>query len=370
MLRWVMIFAVVLSSSSYTLSDSTAMIEEQFEASGAQAVEDAVPDYARDSLEELGMELNADIPELPSGDDAAEVLLDIAAENVRLPIGFCCTAAGIIILCALSKHTAAGMDGLGTSFDTISSAAAALTVCIPVATFIDGVAGGIADVCSFGAVLIPVLSGLAAVNGSTASAAACSSVTLAALETVMVLMPSVLIPILRVLLGISMVSSLCGFFDLGRLTSAVDKALRWLLGLAGVFLSGVLSISAVAASAADSAAARTTRFVLSGAVPVVGGVISEAIGTITNCVGIIRGSVGAFGIIAGLLIVLPAVILAVLWLIGLNTTAWIADGIGAERTAAAVKAMSSVVSLALGLIAFAAMTVTCSAALIMNLRSG
>jgi len=136
-----------------------------------------------------------------------------------------------------------------------------------------------------------------------------------------------------------------------------------------VVLSGAMGVSAVAASAADTAAAKGTRFVISGAVPVVGGAISDAIGTIANCVTIVRSSVGAFGIIAGLFILLPPVITALLWTGGLNLTAWAAHGLGAERPAAAMRSVASVVSLTLGLLVFTGVVLTCSAGLIIALRS-
>ncbi len=369
MLKWIVAFALVFSSAGQPNADSAALLEEQFQASGADQLEETLPDYARDYLEQIGLNPEPDGTNIISGEGTAELITDIAVQKAKQPVAACACAAVMIVLCSLTKHMSGTSSSLMASFDTISSTAAVLTVCIPVALFIDGVADTIGYVCRFGSVLIPVLSGLAAASGKTAAAAACSVVTLAALEAIMVILPTVIVPVLRVLLGISMVSSLCSFFDLGRLASTVEKVLRWMLGLAGVFLSGVLSISAVAASAADGAGAKATRFVLSGAVPVVGGVISEAIGTIANCVDIIRGSVGAFGIVAGLFIVLPSVILAAMWLGGLNLSAWAADGLGAGQTGAVMKAMSSVVSLSLGLIAFSAMTVTCSAALIMTLRS-
>jgi len=364
-----MALAVVLSSVGQINADSAALLEEQFEASGADQLEEMLPDYAQEYLDKIGLNLEPDSTNIISGEDAVEIITDIAVQKAKQPLAVCACALVLIVLSSLTKHMSGTSNSLTTSFDTISSTAAVLTVCIPVAVFIDGIADTIGYVCRFGSVLIPVLSGLAAASGKTASAAACSAVTLAALETIMIILPTVIVPVLRVLLGISMVSSLCGYFDLGRLASTVEKILRWMLGLAGVFLSGVLAVSTIAASASDGAATKATRFVLSGAVPVVGGVISEAIGTIANCVDIIRSSVGAFGIVAGLFIVFPSIILAALWLGGLNLSAWAADGLGTGQTGTVMKAMSSVVSLSLGLIAFSAMTVTCSAALIMTLRS-
>ena len=72
---------------------------------------------------------------------------------------------------------------------------------------------------------------------------------------------------------------------------------------------------------------------------------------------------------AGIFIVLPVLADAVVWTAGLNCSAWAADALGAERPAATMKAMSGVVSITFGLTALVVTVTTCSAAVIMSLRS-
>ncbi len=368
-IKCIFLLITLVCSAGYSESDFQSILEEQYRASGAEEIQEAIPDYAMDFLEKIGLDGSVDPDAELTAESAAELIAETARSSWKQPVAVMTSVLAVTVLCALAGQLAGDREALGSSFNTVASAACAMAVCLPVGAYIDRLSGGISDVCRLGAVLIPVLGGLAAAGGSTAAAAAGSSLTLGVLELITVLIPGVLIPTLRILLGISMVSSFCGVMDIGRLAVAVDKALRWMLGLAGVLLSGILGVSTLAASAADGASVRAARFVLSGAVPVVGGVISEAIGTIANCVGIIKGSVGAFGIAAVLFIVLPAVVLAVIWLCGLRMLSWAAEGMGVSGVGSTLNAMASVVSLSLGLTAFAALTVTCSAAMIMNLGS-
>lgn len=368
MLRAAVMAALLFISLSGSVAYGGDIASEQLEFSGALELEDDLTDDADRLLDSLGIELSDDGIGNIRPDEAINAIAELTAEQAVTPLGACIASIGIAVLSALGSSCAEG-GRLGTGYETITAAAAVLTVCVPVAGFIDRASDAIVSMCGFSSVLVPVLSGLAYISGHTASAAVYNGFTLAVIEGITLTCGSVLVPLLRVFLGICAAGTLCNCFDFGRLISAMEKSAKWLLGIMGVLLSGAMGMSAVAASAADTAAAKGTRFVISGAVPVVGGAISEAIGTITNCVAIVRSSVGSFGIIAGLFILLPSVILAVLWLGGLSFASWAAQALGAERPAAVMRSLASVVSLTLGLMVFTAVVLTCSAALIISLRS-
>ncbi len=351
-------------------SHDPSIAARQLEVSGAEELEDALPKDTRELLEEAGIELAEDGIGEVSAQGLLESLGKLGSNSAEKILKVCLSALCASVLCSMARAmTEKNGEGTRVAFDTAASAVVSLTVCAAVGAFIDSSAGIISSVCGFSSVLVPVLAGLAAVSGHSAAAASYSAFTLTVIELVNILVPRIIIPALRVMLAVSAVSALAPGLGLDKLTAAVEKNAKWLMGLIGVLLSGALAISSVAASAADNAATRTARFVLSGTVPIVGGAISDAIGTITNCVSIVRTSAGAFGLVAGIFIVLPVVADAVVWMIGLNCSAWAAEALGAQRPAATMKAMSGVVSITFGLTALVVTVTTCSAAVIMNLRS-
>ncbi len=370
MLKNVAAAALVVMSLLGLPAHSDEIISEQYEYSGAAGLEDHLPEDTQRLLEESGIGLIADGSSEVDPAAAFSAITGLVAEQSKSPLVCCLTALGLSVLCALGGTVAGRSGSLVRSYETVSACAAVLTVCVPVAGFIDSAASAAASMCRFSSVLVPVLAGITYAGGHTASAAAYSGMTLAVIEVITLLCASVVVPILRILLGIAAAGSLDTAFDLSRITGGLEKSAKWLLGIMGVVMSGVMGVSSLSASAADTAAAKGARFVISGAVPVVGGAISDAIGTIANCVNVVRSSVGVFGIIAGLFILLPSIIMAVLWLGGLNFTSWAAQALGAERPAAVMRSLASVVSLTLGLIVFTAVVLTCSTALIISLRNG
>jgi len=359
---------IVFSASGQHIADTSQLVDEQMEACGAYELEDALPDYADDALDKIGVDLNEGTA--PDFEGIMEVISEMASDSLRTPFSVCLSALGIIVLCSLAKYILQNRsDGIGQAFDTASAAAAIICVGLSAAEFIRTTAQGLEYICRFGSVLIPVMSVIASAGGHSASASSCSWITLAVMESVSLGVSCFIVPVLKILLGISLIAPLCEWFDFGKLTSSVEKLAKWAIGLAAGVISGAIAISSVASSAADGVSTRAARFLISGTVPVVGGVLSDAIGTISNCLGIVRGTVGAFGIIASLFIFLPPAMIAFMWMLGLNCLSWTASALGAERPAAAMRSLSSVASICLGLLAFVAMILICSAAIIMSLRS-
>ena len=370
MLRPVTVIMSIIIALSGQAGDISGTADAQLEASGAYELEEALPEETKELLDDTGIALTPDGVGGLSPSKLIDVLGDVGGEQAEGPLKACLSALCIIILCALARSMAGREESsLSGTFDTVGSAAAAAAVCVPAAALIDSAAGAVTSLCRFCSVLVPVLSGLAAATGHTSTAASYSVVTLTVVEAINVVIPAAVIPLLRVMLAVGAVSALSPQLGLDKLISSAEKNAKWLMGLLGVVLSGTLGVSTVAASAADGAATRAAKFLISGTVPVVGGAISDAMGTIRNCVAIVRTSAGAFGLIAGLFVVLPPAISAVIWRVGLNCTAWAAEALGAARPAAAMRSLSSVISITLGVVALVLVVTTCSAAVIMNLRS-
>lgn len=365
-LKIAILTAAAVVSSGY--SQPSDISEEQLEISGAYELEEALPEETQELLYDFDFELNSSGVGNLSFDDASSAFLNIGREELSGPFSACLSVLCMTAICAMGR-TAAKDGGVSDGLDTLTAAAVVVAVFIPIAALIDRTAKIISAVCGFSAILVPVLTALAAASGHTASAATYSAFTLGVLEAINIIVPGVMLPVLRIMLGIGAVSSLSPTLGLDKLIAFLEKGAKWLMGLMGIFLSGALGISSVAASAADGVSGKAARFLISGAVPVVGGALSDAMGTIYNSIAIVRSSVGAFGIVAGLFIILPTAISAALWSMGLNLSSWAVEALGTPRVAASMRSFSSVISLLLGLTALIFAVTVCSAALMMNLRS-
>lgn len=84
--------------------------------------------------------------------------------------------------------------------------------------------------------------------------------------------------------------------------------LKWLvttvLTIVMLVFVGYLTISGIIAGSTDAATVKAAKFAISGAVPVVGGILADASESVLAAAGVLRSTVGIFGMIVILAICL------------------------------------------------------------------
>jgi stage III sporulation protein AE len=133
----------------------------------------------------------------------------------------------------------------------------------------------------------------------------------------------------------------------------VAAFLKWLtvsiLTILLLVYVGYLTISGVMAGSADGATLKAAKLAISGAVPVVGGILADASESILAAAGILRGTVGVFGMIVVLGICLvPFLQLAIHYLL-YKLTAALAATIGEGRVCGLIEELGTAFGLILGM---------------------
>ncbi len=155
----------------------------------------------------------------------------------------------------------------------------------------------IAQLHRYTELLIPSMGTLLVCSG-TPSAAASSSLGLLLLELLLSAVDGLLVPLLYLMLVLSVAESALGVEQLGQLRDFV----KW-LSVTGVKLllwgySGIMSLTGLAAGAADAQKLRTLRSAVSGMVPVVGNLVSEASASLMGAASLLRTAAGLYGMLA------------------------------------------------------------------------
>ena len=171
---------------------------------------------------------------------------------------------------------------------------------------------------SFIAVFIPVFAGVSAAMGNVTSVGFYDMAVLAASELFVQLSAAFLMPVVTASVMLAVSGSVFGGEGLGSIVRLGKKLITWGVTVAMTLFTGFLTMKCTLAGKADGAATKTTRFVISGMVPVVGGAVSDAYSTVRGSFDLIRGTVGITGCIAMILLFLPPVLQilifrAVLW---------------------------------------------------------
>ena len=149
---------------------------------------------------------------------------------------------------------------------------------------------------------LPVLYTAAAAAGAVGSApvkyAACSL----AMEVMMTLSRDLILPMIYAYLALSLTACLCD----NPLLRGLQRLIRWaaVTAMSAVTTGFCLyaGLSGVAAGSADALAVKAARSVLSAALPVVGGILSDSAATLLSAAGLIRSTAGIFSLLAVLVL--------------------------------------------------------------------
>lgn len=156
----------------------------------------------------------------------------------------------------------------------------------------------ISELSAFAKVLLPTLAAASAVSGSpvTASMQQVTAVFLVGLLTSLI--DGLLLPMTYLYIGVLSAGHCLQEERLTAIAGGLKKAVTWCLTTALLLFTIYLSVARVLTGATDAAAVKVTKAAISAAVPVVGGVISDAAETVLAGAGMVKSTMGAFGVLA------------------------------------------------------------------------
>ena len=156
----------------------------------------------------------------------------------------------------------------------------------------------VTEVSDYGKLLLPVLTAaLAAQGGITTSSALYAGTALfdAALSA---LVSKALVPMIYLYLAISAANSALGDDLLKKIRDALKWFMTWSLKTLLYVFTGYISITGVVSGPTDAAALKAAKLTISGVVPVVGGILSDASEAVLVGAGAVKNSIGLYGLFA------------------------------------------------------------------------
>ena len=259
---------------------------------------DELPDAARELLPLEGPEEDSDL----WGGVWQLFLrgLPLSQESLRNALRLCAVMLALVALFSLSRMLSVGEAAVRVA-GALGLCAAMLSGMQSMVTLASDTVRQLTD---YSACLLPVLASAAAMSGGVTASGALYAGTVLFSELLMQLISKLLIPAVWFFLAVSVAEAALAGDTLSELRSfigwLISKTLRILVY---VFLA-YLSITGVIGGAADANAVKATKAAVSGMVPVVGSIISDASETLLASAGILKNSIGIFGMLAVLAICL------------------------------------------------------------------
>lgn len=346
-------------------ADLEGQVEEQLNQSGVHDLISLIPEEGEEITQDDSL-LNGDISGI-TPKAVFSTILNVCREKLGAPLRLLGTLCGILLLCALMRAISGEMESSGSQqafrvAGSVCASAAILTAIIPV---IERASQTIQELSAFMLGFIPVYSGVIAVSGRPASAVAYQTVTLAAAQFFSQLAGTMIVPLVGIFLAVCTAGSVADGVDVKGIAQGAKNLAGWVLGLCLTVFVALLTLQSLTAGAADNVSTRAVKFVLSSAVPVVGGALSEAYSSLSGCLGLVKNAVGIFGIVVMAASFLPVLASVGLTMLALNIAGCVGEVLGETRTAGIVRSASSALAVLGGLILCYGMMILSSAAILL-----
>ena len=156
----------------------------------------------------------------------------------------------------------------------------------------------IEELSGYGKLLLPAMtSAMAAQGGVTASTALYAGTAL--FDSILTsLVTRLITPIVYIFLVLCTANAALGEDLLKKMADFVKWLSVWILKIILYIFTGYMGITGVISGATDAAALKAAKLTISGVVPVVGGILSDASEAVLVSAGMVRNAAGIYGILA------------------------------------------------------------------------
>lgn len=344
---YTLLLALVIAPMLWTSASADRLMSDVLDTTGMHDAEKLLPNSAR--------EISGGISDNGEYDaqGALARLWNSVVDNIRLELkNSISDVLGLVAVAVCSALTASfAKDDMIRDYISIAGVCASAAMLIGgVDGLVEQTSGALLQMSDYARAALPAVFTAAGVCGALVSASArCAAVCLA-VDVLMKMAQSIVIPLVYAFLALSLSN---GIFD-NPVLKACQRFTKWLAttfmtGFTIVF-SGYIGLTGIVTSGVDAVAARTARTVISTALPVVGGIISDAASTVLSAAGIIKNSAGALSLVAvASLCVVPFAALSVKLLL-FRAAACACDMVPNAKLSAFVNDVGTALGILLGLV--------------------
>ena len=211
----------------------------------------------------------------------------------------------VVLLCGLAESALLDRGGDGLKVVELAGALAVTTLTVSDMTTLIGLGREtIGRMDAFADLLLPTMAVLTAATGGVTGAAVRQGVTVLFSDLLITAIDQLLVPLLYAYVAACCAHAALGNEGLQKLADLIKGTITFLLTTGILIFVGYLTASGAIAGSADAAAVKAAKMTISRAVPVVGGILSDAAETVLAGAGILRGTVGVVGMLVVLAICL------------------------------------------------------------------
>ncbi len=221
----------------------------------------------------------------------------------------------IIVIHSILKSVSDGLDNGGIS--QITYFVQYILIVTLIMTSFSGIISDIKDaiqnLVGFSYSLIPLLLALMMITGNIVTASAIQSILLMMITFIGNFISAFLLPMVLIGTSLGIISKISDRVQIDKLAKTFKSSTIWILGIVLTIFTGVLSLESSLTGQVDGLTTKTTKAILTSAIPVVGKILSDTAETVLGSGVILKNAVGIIGVIVIMgICIMPIVRLAVL----------------------------------------------------------
>ena len=260
---------------------------------------------------------SAEITEDLSFEEGLKTLLSRFGNEFRSVFRRSLSCIGVILAISvlaavMNNFCDAGSDKIPRYIGVVSALAVTAAASGSISSLIGMGVQAIESMNTFSKALLPTLTAAVAASGSPLGATARYSATVLFSDIALTIISTVLIPLTYTYIAAATANAAIPGASIGKIADFLQWIVSGALKIILMIFVTYITVTGLVASTTDVAGAKTARVAISGAVPIVGGILSEAAETVLAGAKIMKNAIGIFGMLTILSICLtPFLVLAV-----------------------------------------------------------
>ena len=283
-IQFLLIGFIILLPISSVQAINQEDIEEQQEELGVYDFLKNSKQYMGDFFEGMNAEdlLNDAIKGDIDNETIGKKILSLLGSEVVSNLKAIGSILVIIVIHSVLKAIGEGLEDKGIS-KLIYYVQYILIVTIIMASFsniVKMVQETTANLVGFMNILVPLLITLMMATGSITTSSVVEPIILFMINFIGNIIQNVLLPFIMILTSLAILSKLSEQIKIDKLSKSLKSGVVWFLGIILTIFVGVVSLEGTMSSTVDGITAKTTKAVVSTAIPVVGKILGDAVDTV------------------------------------------------------------------------------------------
>ena len=295
----VMVLIVFLSNSSYA-NDNQTIIEQQEEFKIQDFIKNAEK-FTGEFFEDIDINeiLNDAIKGEVDNSTLLKKILNILGKEVTTNIKSLVSILAIILIHSILKSISESLENNNIS-KLIYYVQYILIVTVIMSNFTDIiklVQDTTGNLIGFMNALVPLLITLMMYTGSITTISVVEPIILFMINFIGNIIQNLIIPFVLVLTSLVIISKISDKVHIDKLSKFFKSGIVWFLGIVLTVFVGIVSLEGTLSSSVDGITAKTTKAVVSSAIPVVGKILGDAVDTVLGCGIVLKNAVGLVGVV-------------------------------------------------------------------------